>query len=212
MKTRQLWLGFFLANSGLMLAGALRLGEPAPDLALRDCQGAEVQLTAYLHKKNVAVLAHVPGAKPAMAILDETCRKLDALSTAVLFLETAGEANRKFLDNSSAATVLIDSNGAVRRILPGETLTGADLARFAQLWLTGQSVFTTRCARCHGEDGANNICWDVKPLAGIGKRLSEAQIRARLRAAEINERDVVIRGEFYSRADIDAVIVYVAGL
>jgi peroxiredoxin len=212
MKMRRPWLGFFLANSSLMLAGALRLGEPAPDLVFQDCRGAEARLAAYLHKKNVVVLAHAPGGKPVPAVLDDTCRQLDTLDAAVVLLENNDEASRKLLDNSSPATVLIDSNGVVRRILPGQTLTGAGLARFVQLWLSGQSVFNARCARCHGEDGASNICWDVKPLAGIGKRLSEAQIRERLRAGEVNERDVVVRGEFYSRADIDAVIVYVAGL
>jgi hypothetical protein len=212
MKIRQLWIGFFLTDCTLLLAWAARPGEPAPDLALRDCRGVEVRLSAYRQKKQVAVLVQAPGASQVPEVLDETCRRLEALDTVVLFMASDADANREFLENVSAATVLIDSGGVVRRVLPGRTLTGPDLANFVKLWLNGKGVFSARCARCHGEDGDSTICLDVKPLVGIGTRMTEAQIRERLHPGELNDRELLIRGEFYSRPDVEAVIVYVAGL
>ena len=212
MNIRKWWAGFFMANCSLLPAFAARPGDPAPDLVLRDRFGVEVRLSAYLHKKHVVVLAHAPGAEQAPAVLDDTGRRLNALDTALLFLADDADVNRKLLDNVSSATVLIDSSGVVRRVLPGRTLTGPDLGHFVKLWLTGKAVFSTRCGRCHGEDGDSTICLDVKPLVGIGRRLSEAQIREKLHPGELNDQELLIRGEFYSRPDVDAVIVYVAGL
>jgi hypothetical protein len=73
-------------------------------------------------------------------------------------------------------------------------------------------VFNATCARQHGEDGDLHTCEDVKPLVGIGRRLTEAQIRERLRIGEVNHRDLMIRGRIYNRMEADAVIAYVAGL
>ena len=66
--------------------------------------------------------------------------------------------------------------------------------------------------RLHRAARVSTICLDVKPLVGIGRRLSEAQIREKLHPGELNDRELLIRGEFYSRPDVEAVIVYVAGL
>lgn len=212
MDIRKWWVAFVVSNCALPLAWAVKPGEVAPDLTLRDCSGAEVRLSAYRHKRHAAILAQPPGAAMAAAVLDDTCRGLDALGFAVLFLASDAEENRKFLENTPTASLLVDPDGVVRRVLPGRVLAGADLSAFVRQWQSGKIVFDTSCARCHGEDGALHICEDVKPLVGIGKRLTEAQIREKLRIGEINDRDLLIRGQIYSRQDVDAVIAYIAGL
>ncbi|MGA2593373.1 MAG: hypothetical protein ABSH32_25940 [Bryobacteraceae bacterium] len=60
MKIRNVWIAFAVAHCALPLAWAVKPGEEAPDLALRDCSGSEARLSAYLHKKYVAVLARAP--------------------------------------------------------------------------------------------------------------------------------------------------------
>jgi len=125
----------------------------------------------------------------------------------------AGEAaeNRRLLETDPPATLLVDPGDVVRRILPGRALTGPDLAGFVKLWEFGKTVFNAECARCHGEEGDLHICEDVKPLVGIGRRFTEAQIREKLRMAAIND-EYLIRGQMFTKQEVDAVIVYVAGL
>jgi cytochrome c553 len=212
MKVRSLWIAFAVAHCALPLSWAVKPGETPPDLALRDRSGSEVRLSAYLHKKHVAVLARAPERPLPAAVLDDTCRRLDALNTVVLFLASDATENRRFLDNAPSATLFIDTDGVVRRVLPGQVLTGPELAAFVKLWQSGKIVFETSCARCHGAEGDLSTCEDVKRLAGIGRRLTEAEIRERLRMGEVNDRDVIIRGQIYSRLDVDAVVAYVAGL
>jgi hypothetical protein len=212
MRGRVFRIGPALAACLLWPAWAVKPGEPAPDITARDGRGAEVRLSTYRQKSHIALLAQAAGAAPAQAVWDDTCRRLAALDTVVLWLPGDGEPSRKLRDGAPAATFLIDRNGVVRRVLPGRLLTGPDLAGFVELWLTGKAVYNASCARCHGEDGDLNICLDVKPLAGIGRRLTEAQIRERLRPGEINDRELLIRGQTYRRQDVDAVIAYVASL
>jgi cytochrome c553 len=200
MHIRKWWLAFAAASCALPADWAVKPGEAAPDLAVRDCSGAETRLSAFRQKKPVALLAQAP----PVSVLGDTCRQLDALGFAVLLSSDAAAAR--------AATLLIDAGGTVRRVLPGKVLTGAELAAFVRLWQSGKTVFEATCARCHGEDGDQHTCEDVKPLAGIGQRLTEAQIRERLRIGEINDRDLLIRGQIYTRHEVDAVIAYIAGL
>lgn len=212
MKFRDWWIWFAAAACALPLAWALQPGAAAPDLALRDRSGNEVRLSAYRQKKHLALLVPAPGIALATAILDDSSRRLAALDTVVLLLAGDTEASRKLLENAPSATVLIDSEGVVRRVLLGRVLTGSDLAEFVGRWQSGKAVFKAACARCHGEDGDLHICEDVKPLAGIGKRLTEVQIRERLRIGEINDREVLIRGQIFNRQEVDVVITYVASL
>jgi mono/diheme cytochrome c family protein len=109
-------------------------------------------------------------------------------------------------------TILLDNSGVVRRLHSGPRLDPAALGAFVAQWRQGKSLFEASCARCHGNDGALHICDDVKPLTGIGRRLSPEEIRRRLRPAEVNEREVVIRATFFKRPDVDALIAYIAGL
>jgi cytochrome c553 len=204
--------GLALALSVLRPAGAVTPGQAAPDLTLRDCRGAEVRLSGYRHKNPVVVLAPAPGGAPAAAALEEACRRLAALDTVALVLAPGAEGRPALLGEAQSATVLVDSTGVVRRVLPGRVLTGADLVGFADVWLAGKAVFDSVCARCHGPDGDSNICLDVKPLKGLGRRLSESEIRDRLRPGVVNDREMIIRGQIFTRQEVDAVIVYIAGL
>ncbi|MBI4874310.1 MAG: c-type cytochrome [Acidobacteria bacterium] len=208
MRFRDWWIWFAAAACVWPPVWAMKPGEAAPDLALRDRSGTEVRLSAYRQKKHVLLLTQAPAA----AVLDDTCRRLAALDAVVLFLAGDTEANRKFLEGAPSATALIDSGGVVRRVLPGLVLTGPDLAGFVGRWQSGKAVFKAACARCHGEEGDLHICEDVKPLEGIGKRLTPVQIRERLRIGEVNDREVLIRGQIFNRQEVEEVIVYVASL
>ena len=212
MRIRKYWAAFALAHCALPLGWAVKLGEPAPDIALRDCSGADVRLSAYHEKKHVALLAVGPGTTLAPAVLADTCRGVAALDTVVLLLAGEAPETRPFLQGAPPATLLLDPKGVVRRVLLGRTLTGLELAGFVKLWQSGKAVFRGSCARCHGPDGDREDCGDVHSLVGIGRRLSEAEIRERLRIGVINDEYVMIRETFYTRPDVEAIIVYVAGL
>jgi hypothetical protein len=211
MRIRNYWAALALAHCALPLGWAVKLGETVPDVSLRDCSGADVRLSAYHQKRQAIVLVEAPGAKLAPAVLNDTCRDLAARDTVVLVLAGEAAENRRLLETDPPATLLVDPGGVVRRILPGRILTGPDLAGFVKLWEFGKTVFNAECARCHGEEGDLHICEDVKPLVGIGRRFMEAQIREKLRMAAIND-EYLIRGQMFTKQEVDAVIVYVAGL
>jgi hypothetical protein len=211
MRIRKYWAALALAHCTLPLGWAVKLGETVPDVSLRDCSGADVRLSAYHQKRHAVILVEAPGAKLAPAVLKDTCLDLAARDTVVLVLAGEAAENRRLLETDPPATLLVDPGDVVRRILPGRALTGPDLAGFVKLWEFGKTVFNAECARCHGEEGDLHICEDVKPLVGIGRRFTEAQIREKLRMAAIND-EYLIRGQMFTRREVDAVIVYVAGL
>ena len=211
MRIREYLVALALAHCALPLGWAVKLGEWVPDVAVRDCSGVEVQLSPYQRQKNAVILAEALGAKLAPSVLSESCRDLAALDTLVLVLAGDAAENRRFLGTDPSATLLVDPLNMVRRLLPGRTLTGPDLAKFVKVWQFGKTVFNAECARCHGEDGAMGTCEDVKPLVGIGRRLTDAQIRERLRMAPINDQ-YLIRSQFFTKDEVDAVVTYVAGM
>jgi hypothetical protein len=188
-----------LLSYALLLAESIRLGEPAPALTVQARDGRRVQLAAYRGRSAVLLLADREF-KPAD--LEAAAAILKPLNTEIAFLG----------DFPQPATILIDKTGTVRRIRPGEALSGPSLEDFVRQWHEGKSVFEASCARCHGEDGALHICADVKPLTGIGNRLTPDEIRKRLRIAEVNDREVVIRATFFKRHEVDALLAYIAGL
>jgi mono/diheme cytochrome c family protein len=110
------------------------------------------------------------------------------------------------------STYLIDKTGTVRRSLAGLAPGAREMEEFVSVWQLGQGVFESSCARCHGPDGALDICLDVKPLVGIGHRLSQTEIRERLRMAELNPDQFLIRSQFFKKAEVEAVIAYISGL
>ena len=209
MKVR-CWMALAAASCALSPGAAIAPGDPAPDLVVRDASGAAVRLSAYREKKHVALLA-IPSGHAAAADWQDTGKRLAALDTVLLFLTNDSEASRKFLGDSASATLLIDRAGIVRRRLDGRVLSGAELEQFVDLWVSGKTYFIAYCARCHGEDGDSTLCVTT-PLVGVGKKLSPEQIRESLRIGEVNDREVIIRGEIVKRSQLDAIIAYVGGL
>lgn len=164
-------------------------------------------------QKRVAILlAQAQGGLLTVEVRDDACRQLEPLDVVVLFLQGNTDQDRRLLGPARSWTILIDSSGVVRRILAGQVLTGSHLAVFVKVWQEGKGVFEGSCARCHGADGALDICEDVKPLVGIGNRFTAAEIRAKLRIGELNDREVLVRGQFLKRHEVDAVIAYISGL
>jgi len=82
----------------------------------------------------------------------------------------------------------------------------------ADEWELGRETYLSRCARCHGEDGSDTSYPDIRPLKGIGKRLTRDQIRARLHLKAVGPKLVLIRGETFTAAEVEALISYVAEL
>jgi len=185
-----------VACCALSLHAQMVAGEPAPDLTVRDASGAPVKLSSCVDKKHVALLAPAVGHAADWA---DSIRRLVALDTVLLF------------QDGPASTVLIDRAGMVRRVLPGRLLRGAELADFVGLWQSGKAFFVAYCARCHGEDGDQTWC-DPKPLTGVSRRLSADQIREILHAGEPVNDEVIIRGERVKKSQLEAILVYLAGL
>lgn len=212
MHIRISLLGFAVLNGALLPAAEVKLGAHAPELVVKDCGGTAVRLSEYRQKKAAILLAQAQGGLLTAEVRDDACRRLEPLNVVVLFLPGGTDAGRRLLDPAQPATLLIDSSGVVRRVLAGQVLTGLHLAEFVKVWQEGKGIFETSCARCHGADGALDICQDVKPLVGIGNRLTAAEIRERLRIGELNDREVLVRGQFFKRHEVDAVIAYISGL
>lgn len=89
--------------------------------------------------------------------------------------------------------------------------TGPRVACAAE-WELGRATYLARCARCHGEDGGDTSYPEIRTLKGIGRRLSREEIRARLHAKGAGPELVLIRGETFTAAEVEALISYVAEL
>jgi hypothetical protein len=207
MWIRLLCMGLTIPGAVFAQAPTLRLGEEAKGITAQDRRGAEVALTAFRQKKMVVLVVQERGGLPAPGVRDEMEQRLEPLGAVALYLSTDAASGR-----AQPGTVLIDAGGTVRRVAGGRALTAGQMAEFVSEWRMGQGVFEAGCARCHGEDGALDICMDVKPLVGIGRRLNASEIRERLRMAELNPDQYLIRSRFYKKAEVDAVIAYISGL
>mgnify|MGYP001132251777 CR=1 FL=1 len=200
------------------LAGAaqlpVRLGAPAPDWQAVAPSGQTVPLSRHIqqHKREAVILAPRQGETVPGAAVEDAARRLAARDADLLIVPPKPGVPREGIEPLAPATVLVDSGGVVRRIEPGRLLEGRDLEEFVEQWRLGREVFLVSCARCHGDDGSLEICGDVKPLTGIGNRLSPAQVYERLRVGELGEVDVLIRGRFHKRKEVEAVVVFVRGL
>lgn len=195
-------------------APPLRLGAPAPDWRVETAAGERESLLRHLsrHKRDALLLAPLPGEAIPKADLGRAANVLAQHGADLLFVPSQPAPGRPGPEPPAPATVLVDSGGVVRRIEPGRLLSGKDLEDFVQQWRLGREVFLAACSRCHGDDGLLDIRDDVKPLAGIGNRLSPAQVYERLRVGELGPTDVLIRGRFHKRQEVEAVVVFVRGL
>ncbi|MGC8759895.1 MAG: c-type cytochrome [Bryobacteraceae bacterium] len=203
-----------LAGAAAALLGAmqlpLRLGAPAPDWRIETVEGVKTSLREFQrqHRREAVLLAFREGERIPRAELEQAARRLAEREADLLVLRP--ESSQGSVETPAA--LLVDSGGVVRRLEAGRLLTGNELEAFVDEWRLGRDVFLTSCARCHGDDGSLEICGDVKPLTGIGNRMTPAQVYQRLRVGELGETDVLIRGRFYKRREVEAVVVFVRGL
>ena len=86
------------------------------------------------------------------------------------------------------------------------------MAAFVEEWEDGRAFFLNRCARCHGEDGADDTYPYISPLAGIGGRLTLTQIRAKLHPTMVGDNFILIRGEPFTARQFEALVTFIAGL
>lgn len=188
----------------------VRLGAPAPEWVVEAAGGERVKLGDYLrqHRREAVVLAPRPGEPMPRARLEEDAKRLAGREAELLVLPPEQPA----IGLERPAALLVDAGGAVRRIETGRLLAGRELEEFLDQWRLGRDVFLSACARCHGDDGSLEICGDVKPLTGIGNRLAPAQVYERLRPGELSGDQVLIRGRFHKRKEVEAVVVFVRGL
>jgi hypothetical protein len=211
------WLTLPLAWVGLIVAAVgppLRLGAPAPDWTVETASGKPASLQRFVRQQKRDTVLLVPRAGEAIPRQDieRTRKKLAERDADLLVAPSRSDAERPGLDSAAPATLLIDSGGIVRRIETGRILNGKDLEEFLDQWRFGRGVFLSACARCHGDDGSLEVCGDVKPLTGIGNRLTPAQVYERLRVGELSQHEVLVRGRFHKRPEIEAVVVFVRGL
>jgi len=192
----------------------VRLGAPAPDWAVETADGKPASLLGFVRQQKHDAVLLVPRAGEAIPRQDieRDRKKLAERDADLLVAPSRSDAGRPGLDSAAPATLLVDSGGILRRIEAGRLLAGRDLEDFLEQWRLGRGVFLSACARCHGDDGSLEVCGDVKPLTGIGNRLTPAQVYERLRVGELSQHEVLVRGRFHKRREIEAVVVFVRGL
>jgi len=127
-------------------------------------------------------------------------RRALARENRILYSENVRSANRfAALLAFAAAVALIHAAGRPRIACADE-------------WELGRATYLSRCARCHGEDGSDTTYPEIRPLEGIGRRLTREQIRARLHSKAAGPKLVLIRGETFTAEEVEALISYVAEL
>ena len=175
------------------------LGSTAPDVSLLTPDGRTWRLAEALRERP-AVLLHAGGCHETVAVPDSVRLLAIRPSTCGGYRDPSGAA-RRYLGEAKA--VLLDRDGVVRLV------SGADLKAFAtevSRWATGRAIYTAQCQRCHGADGRDMQYSGIKPLAGLGKRITRAEIVERtIRSGNV---DFTPMDEEARRA----LAVYVAGL
>jgi hypothetical protein len=105
-------------------------------------------------------------------------------------------------------TVFVDFDGVVRRVIRGgdRAQHRARVVEDFALWRHGAQIYASQCARCHGPDGNQASYPGVKPLAGLGLRKTEAEIRTAF------ERTGAVDLSSLTDRDRRAVILFTSGL
>ncbi len=105
---------------------------------------------------------------------------------------------------------LLDEQGIIRRVepLPRSAQGIADLVKE---WELGKKAFAWGCPECHGENG-NEGYNGAHSLQGIGRRLSREEIRTKLNATKVSVDRYSIRCCQFTGRELEALIVFVAGL
>ena len=178
----------------------LKLAAPAPAITVEDQSGARRPLSEFRGRKVVLLIA---GAVPEG--LDEAAGELRRRGTVVLAAAPRSDGAE------GREACLIDEGGIVRRIGPLPS-SGDGVIGFVEEWEEGRTFFLNRCARCHGEDGADDSYPYIKPLAGMGRRLTRMQIRAKLHPAVAGPDYIMVRGDAFTARQFEALMTFIAGL
>jgi hypothetical protein len=171
-----------------------KLGAPAPECTVEDPCGARRALSEFRGRKVV--------------LLDSNGVPAGTGSIEGVVVVTTGAHP---LGAERGKAYLIDEDGVVRRIEPAPS-SHEGVASFIEDWEEGRAFFVNRCARCHGEDGADDSYPYIRTLVGIGSRLTRTQIRARLHPATVGENLVLVRGERFTALQFEALVTFIAGL
>jgi peroxiredoxin len=110
--------------------------------------------------------------------------------------------------SAERANFLIDMDGIIRRIERNlkPATQGQALIEVVKKWQRGRAVYRGYCARCHGDSGNETSYPNIKPLGGIGNRLTEQQILEATAATGVVDLQAIPREE------LEALAIYVAGL
>lgn len=105
----------------------------------------------------------------------------------------------------------IDGRGHVWRTTLGRPIVSQFVNWVRQL-CEGEASYATACARCHGADGGDRSYPYIKPLPGLGTRLSREQIHQRLNPLVLRPGEISIRGYLFRPAEVEALVLYISGL
>ncbi len=181
--------------AAVIAAAQVKLGVTAPLLELRDPPGRSLE---DFRGRKVLVLA--AGADPA------------GLAGAAEQLRECGvELVRAELPGGGNGFWLVDEEGVVRA---AETApeAAARLVDFVKEWELGRKAFEWGCVTCHGKNGRETYYYGVKPLGGVGNRMSREQLLRALNATMIAPGRYSIRCFHFTEAELKALVTYVAGL
>lgn len=176
-------------------AGQVKLGEPAPPLALEEPAGRTLE--DFRGKKALVLAAE---SRP------------EGLETAAGQLrQRRVELVRAKLPGGEKNFWLVDEGGVVRAVQPAPG-QASGLVEFLAEWELGRKAFEWGCATCHGSDGRETYYYGVRSLGGIGNRMSREQLQRTLNATMIAPGRYSIRCFHFTEAELKALVTYVAGL
>jgi cytochrome c553 len=105
----------------------------------------------------------------------------------------------------------IDASGHVwRTALTAPVAAG--FVRWVRQLREGEAGYAIACARCHGAGGGDRSYPHIKPLPGIGGRLSREEIYRRLNPVRLGPGEISIRSHIFRPAQAEALVLYIAGL
>jgi mono/diheme cytochrome c family protein len=109
---------------------------------------------------------------------------------------------------------LIDQARVLRRVLalPAPAAVGANLLEALSIYEAGKQRFESACVRCHGDDGDDDGYPNIKKLSGIGNRLTQTEITEHLHPLTLSPDQISVRTFIFSKANLDALVLYVSGL
>ncbi len=198
-----------LPDDGTRPAAVVKLGASAPELPEGAAKGKFKALVfaeraAPLSESSLKTLEECG----AVAILVSTQPPEQGPKGYTVVADRDERLRRRFL-KAGGAVVLVDEAGVVRAVAPQAT----DPAALVSRWKAGKVLFESACARCHTEDGAEEYySFNIKKLAGIGNRLTPAEILERTNPVPMGLNHYSIRAFLYTKEEVDALIAYVAGL